>query len=148
MAAYLEYLSTLHWQDIRDRALARAGNACQVCNQTDGLSVHHRSYRHLGTWKELMDVIVMCKRCHEAFHAAGCIDEPDWQERANRQKLYLALELDKAIRQVQARYESKEWTIIRATRPDNCRTCGRAISIGDRIRYGGSGQVFCLGDCS
>lgn len=64
---YAEYLKTDHWQVVRGAALERAGHACQLCNATDDLHVHHRTYERRG--QELpSDVIVLCKRCHEQFH--------------------------------------------------------------------------------
>ena len=60
-------------------------------------SRHHRSYLNLGNlFKELADIVVLCRACHEAFHKAGRIEEPNWDDWQNRQALYRAIELDKA----------------------------------------------------
>lgn len=43
-----EYLTSDHWQQLRERALARAGHRCQVCNRSYSLCLHHRDYDRLG----------------------------------------------------------------------------------------------------
>lgn len=65
--AYSEYLSTEHWKDVRDRALKRAKNRCQLCNGADGLQVHHRTYENIGH-EHQEDVIVLCRECHKRHH--------------------------------------------------------------------------------
>lgn len=64
---YYEYLQSDHWQETRQQALDRAGNACQLCKSTDRLDVHHNTYERLG--RELpQDLIVLCHDCHGRFH--------------------------------------------------------------------------------
>lgn len=65
--AYADYLASEHWQKARKRALTRAENRCQICNQTDQLDVHHRTYERLGRERP-MDLTVLCHRCHALFH--------------------------------------------------------------------------------
>lgn len=43
-AWYTEYLDSEHWKTTRTTALKASGNRCQVCNSTQGLQVHHRTY--------------------------------------------------------------------------------------------------------
>ena len=64
---YLEYLKTDHWKQMRNMALAQAGNRCQLCNNEKGLQVHHRTYERVGH-EDLKDMTVLCRRCHAAFH--------------------------------------------------------------------------------
>jgi hypothetical protein len=67
---YPVYLSSDHWQTVRSFVLARARHRCQVCNSTDQLNVHHRTYARRGA--ELPeDMIVLCRSCHALFHQAG-----------------------------------------------------------------------------
>jgi len=64
---YADYLRTYHWQCVRDRAHANAGFACELCNATARLHVHHRTYGRRGfEWDG--DVIVLCQGCHAKFH--------------------------------------------------------------------------------
>jgi hypothetical protein len=64
---YSDYLASDHWAEVRQGALERAGYACQLCNDTNDLQVHHRTYARLG--RELPgDLTALCRECHEAFH--------------------------------------------------------------------------------
>ena len=60
----------VHWDKIRQEALARDGNACRCCPATaqDGyrLEVHHRHYDNWGHEK-LEDVVCVCVACHDAI---------------------------------------------------------------------------------
>lgn len=75
---YQEYLRSPKWQATREQALARAGYRCQVCNRSDQLQVHHRTYANLGN--ELPnDLTVLCDPCHDRFHAGGNMPfTPEW----------------------------------------------------------------------
>jgi hypothetical protein len=70
-----EYLLTSHWRACRERAIERAGGACQVCHSAEEPNVHHRSYERLGDEAEA-DLIVLCRACHERFHANGKLARP------------------------------------------------------------------------
>lgn len=65
---YTEYLETPEWTALREQALERALNACQVCNASKGLEVHHRAYPKRWGSEPVSDLIVLCRRCHAAFH--------------------------------------------------------------------------------
>jgi 5-methylcytosine-specific restriction endonuclease McrA len=67
---YRAYLSSSHWQRIRERVLTRAKFRCQVCYGSGILDVHHRTYENRGE-EHFADVIVLCRSCHELFHSAG-----------------------------------------------------------------------------
>lgn len=62
-----EYLKSDHWTEVRKRALDFAENRCQLCDWSENLEVHHRSYRTLHKEK-LCDVVVLCSVCHSEFH--------------------------------------------------------------------------------
>jgi len=65
---YNDYLQTDYWKDLRQLALERDGN-CKLCNDDIILQAHHRSYKNKwGKEKELNDLVILCKRCHELFH--------------------------------------------------------------------------------
>lgn len=64
---YAAYLRTEHWRRVRADALRRAQNRCQLCNRSDSLQVHHRSYDRRGAERP-SDVIVLCDPCHTRHH--------------------------------------------------------------------------------
>jgi len=65
---YAKYLKTPEWQAKRQKALRFAGFHCQVCNSSDRLEVHHRTYERRG--HELLgDLVTLCNDCHMIFHA-------------------------------------------------------------------------------
>jgi len=69
---YGEYLQSDHWSNVRQRALQRAEYACQLCKSVDRLQVHHNTYDRLGCEAD-NDVVVLCRACHEAFHASRTV---------------------------------------------------------------------------
>ena len=64
---YSEYIKSPEWNRRRQVALKIAEYRCQLCNSPDELTVHHRSYEHLGAEK-YTDLIVLCWPCHKLFH--------------------------------------------------------------------------------
>ena len=67
---YHRYLASPAWKARRLIALDKAGYHCQVCNGTDCLDVHHRTYDRIGE-EHHSDLTVLCRECHTAFHKAG-----------------------------------------------------------------------------
>lgn len=70
--AHRQYLKSPKWYNIRMAAINHYGRICAKCNEY-GTDVHHLIYR--GEGQELMsDLIVLCRSCHTALHAAekGC----------------------------------------------------------------------------
>lgn len=66
---YAEYLQTPHWHGKRNAALQAAKYRCQTCYAKGELHVHHRTYERRGC-EALSDLTVLCKQCHETFHAS------------------------------------------------------------------------------
>lgn len=64
---YKEYLLTEHWKTIRKRKLRKANYKCELCNSTEKLNVHHKTYENRGCEKD-EDLIVLCEDCHGKFH--------------------------------------------------------------------------------
>jgi restriction endonuclease Mrr len=65
---YRHYLKTPEWQRIRERALKRAQQRCQLDASHEGtLNVHHSSYARLGA-EESADLVVLCDACHRRHH--------------------------------------------------------------------------------
>jgi hypothetical protein len=73
---YEHYMQSWQWAERRDVALAMADHACQVCNATKYLHVHHRTYARLGC-EAKGDLTVLCEACHNAFHRRV---GKDWDE--------------------------------------------------------------------
>lgn len=72
---YQEYLRSSKWRGKRKEALGRAGYRCQLCNSPTRLQVHHRTYDRLGNERP-DDLIVLCQKCHTAFHAHRKLHKP------------------------------------------------------------------------
>jgi 5-methylcytosine-specific restriction endonuclease McrA len=72
---YELYLQTPEWKQRRQDALDRARKACQLCNCTTTLEVHHRTYKRRG-FESDHDLIVLCRSCHEKHHDVFPITEP------------------------------------------------------------------------
>jgi hypothetical protein len=67
---YSDYLCTPEWQERRKRQLALDDNRCRVCNATERLQVHHRTYTNRGD-EQPGDLTTLCDTCHENFHESG-----------------------------------------------------------------------------
>ena len=66
---YNDFLKTPYWKAIAEKVKHRAKNRCQICNGTENLNVHHRSYVHHGEeLYHLEDLICVCKNCHKKHH--------------------------------------------------------------------------------
>lgn len=64
---YRVYLKTPHWQKVRAAALEHAGHRCALCNSSQNLEVHHRTYERRGAERPA-DVTVLCDDCHKRHH--------------------------------------------------------------------------------
>lgn len=67
---YHEFLQTPYWKTIADKKKYHDKYKCAVCNSSENINVHHRTYEHHGEelrymWK---DLICLCHECHEKFH--------------------------------------------------------------------------------
>ena len=66
---YSDFLKTPYWLAIAERVKIRAKNSCQVCNSTENLNVHHRSYKNHGAeLYHMEDLVCLCKKCHTKYH--------------------------------------------------------------------------------
>ena len=69
---YHDFLQTPYWKAIAESVKQYHNYKCQLCNGTEGLSVHHASYENHGDeLHHLKDLICLCKDCHEKFHEVG-----------------------------------------------------------------------------
>jgi 5-methylcytosine-specific restriction endonuclease McrA len=66
---YKEFLKTTFWQTVKQNALTKAKHRCQICNTTECLQVHHRTYANRG-WEDLHpeELTVLCDGCHSKHH--------------------------------------------------------------------------------
>jgi hypothetical protein len=65
---YLNYLQSDDWKKIAAKKRKQAKNRCQLCNNGEvTLHVHHLTYENLYKEK-LIDLIVLCEKCHKNFH--------------------------------------------------------------------------------
>ena len=66
---YAEYLASNHWVDVRRRFWASKLPKCRGgCGSGLRLELHHRTYKRLGA-EYLMDLILVCRDCHQKIHA-------------------------------------------------------------------------------
>lgn len=65
------YLHTEQWKRTREETIAACGHSCQRCGDHQrSLDVHHLTYERLGA-EEPRDLVVLCRRCHQAVHDEG-----------------------------------------------------------------------------
>lgn len=64
---YPLYLKTLHWREMRAKALARWGGYCEGCGVRLATEVHHNTYERLGEERE-SDLTPLCEPCHRSEH--------------------------------------------------------------------------------
>jgi len=62
-----KYYASEEWAERRRKVFERDNWACVLCSNTEGLSVHHRTYRNFGN-EPLEDLTTLCSRCHRRFH--------------------------------------------------------------------------------
>ena len=68
---YSEYLTTRHWQNLRQKVFEKSGGKCACCSRPlfNDFIAHHRTYWRIGHerinhkfWRD--DVIAVCPHCH------------------------------------------------------------------------------------
>ncbi len=66
-AEYQMYLAGEHWAQVVKETTKLAGGKCERCG-VDGDDCHHLHYLSLGREIPGVDVILVCRNCHEAAH--------------------------------------------------------------------------------
>lgn len=66
--AYLEYLESDHWHNLRKVVLDRDGRKCTRCKSRLRLQAHHKFYRMRWEDSEPDDLITLCRLCHQKEH--------------------------------------------------------------------------------
>lgn len=64
--SYNEYLNSDMWKDKAMNFIEKKGY-CEICYNTKGLIVHHKSYLTCGNESE-EDLMVLCYWCHAQIH--------------------------------------------------------------------------------
>lgn len=77
---YELYMRSDKWRKKRAEVLERDGHKCQTCLATEGLQVHHKTYKHFAQ-EPLEDLITLCTYCHHAITTT--IRERRFDKRAN-----------------------------------------------------------------
>lgn len=65
--SYKEYLNSKHWITFRYNFFKKVSNQCRMCQCTQGLNLHHKTYKNIGNEK-IEDVVGLCFKCHKYIH--------------------------------------------------------------------------------
>jgi hypothetical protein len=67
--SYPDFLLTPYWKAVAYQNKVSAGFKCILCNSSDKIATHHRSYDHHGEEHLYMkDLVCLCGECHSKFH--------------------------------------------------------------------------------
>lgn len=66
-AEYEVYRAGEHWASVVEATTRLVGGRCKRCG-ADGEDCHHLHYRTLGREIPGVDVILLCRECHETAH--------------------------------------------------------------------------------
>jgi 5-methylcytosine-specific restriction endonuclease McrA len=56
------------YDELRQRVLRRDGWRCQSCGTMSNLEVHHQEFRSQGGPDSELNLVTLCKQCHEEIH--------------------------------------------------------------------------------
>lgn len=65
--SYSEFLLSEWWHVKLNAIYFAKGKICELCGSTRKLTIHHKTYEHLGN-EPLKDILVLCKNCHMREH--------------------------------------------------------------------------------
>lgn len=63
---YAEYLQSDHWAELRNKAMERDRNTCQICGDK-ATEVHHLTYAHRDN-EFLFELVSLCSKCHKLHY--------------------------------------------------------------------------------
>lgn len=66
--AYLDYLESSHWKNLRREAFERDGWKCCRCGSPSRLQGHHKKYGKDLTKRTVKDIETLCENCHNQHH--------------------------------------------------------------------------------
>ena len=100
---YLSYIRSLEWAKKKRMFFSssmwknnppgnESGWKCYCCEADNvPLDVHHRSYKRLGRENIAVDLVAVCRLCHEEIHLVGKRDKIDvWKATKKVRKLVVA----------------------------------------------------------
>jgi len=122
---YAAFLSTAYWFGVSSVVKSNARMRCQVCNNHEGIEVHHRTYESHGREHQNMcDLVVLCRNCHGLFH--GHLPMQPKAERISRKERIKLPRSQRVIPHESVESEMPEGETIVITREliDRCRTNG------------------------
>ncbi len=64
---YKEYLKSPEWRKKRNQVKYWHGKKCHVCLKKFK-DIHHKTYKNLGNENQKIDLIPLCRICHEKVH--------------------------------------------------------------------------------
>jgi len=64
---YIEYINSVEWKAVRQRAFQHYGKKCTKCGSETLLHVHHNTYKNFKN-EQMKDLNVLCEVCHMALH--------------------------------------------------------------------------------
>lgn len=66
---YSAYLLSAYWREYRrPMTILGAGGACERCDSSRGLQVHHKTYRGVPSFERDEDLECLCAECHSKHH--------------------------------------------------------------------------------
>lgn len=66
---YKDFLKTAYWFAVATKRKSEMNMLCQICNQGEGIQLHHRTYEiHGYEHRHMNDLTVLCGICHGVFH--------------------------------------------------------------------------------
>lgn len=66
-ALYTDHINSESWRRFRANIFRKRGFKCELCSSKKNLHLHHLTYENFGNEDEL-DVMILCKSCHEKAH--------------------------------------------------------------------------------
>ena len=76
---YIEYLKSAEWNERRKMFMEEADWICSECG-AKATQLHHLSYDNLGEEELDIDVVALCKECHEDIHDRSGEDYGEYGE--------------------------------------------------------------------
>lgn len=105
--AYLEFLQTPQWLNLRWEAIKRDGRKCTRCQSRVRLQAHHVRYR--ATWAEtqLDDLVTLCRDCHCLEHGLPLEVKPTRKRKPKGEVVRERLEARRAAERAATKKQTK-----------------------------------------
>lgn len=63
-----EYRQSALWNSLKANYYTKNKKICKVCHSKKDIHLHHKTYKNLGTPKEINDLTPLCQDCHNNVH--------------------------------------------------------------------------------